>query len=182
MENYKPVLDHFRPGKGSYTLREPLNTEKLYIAIRQAVNDLKSAVEDPYLDVDMMDWMSLASFSDDGSPETCSVCLAGAAMAYRLDDEQLVKYLKSPYGVVFPPKSTSGRLGYVFPALDAVRCGCWSQALYLFYEENPNFKIPEKLAADVEALKLHYIAFKDNPDEFLDNMCVLADLFEKYDV
>ena len=161
-------------------MSEEFNTEVASIMIRQALEDLEATENKEYFEVNMGNWMTIEDkFIEKEYPITglgptnkevvrvCKVCFAGSVMSNRLQDD-IVETLPSDF---------DDRTRDCLYSLDCLRAYEYSCFLARFYGEGSDSTI--KAQEEMETLNLSRKLYREDPQQFKENMSKIADKLEE---
>lgn len=164
------------------------NSDKMSVALVQALDDLDSLSNLPGYCVNMHAWVTYDSERSSADKETlvtvgCSFCLAGAVLLRRFDEydhDYLVKGID--------PCDVGGPVERMLYALDALRQYKFASAFrHRYFNELDHGKENVMSMAETSAMfmvteHLQYgyptrkeqVSYQDNPEKFYDNMLQIA--------
>lgn len=157
-------------------MKQKLNTQKLHIALTQALDDLEWIEKNPKFEVDMDYWVS----KDESYGEVCRVCLAGSSMIRRTDVDIAPEALDytADFGDDDCPFGIDESL--VFRALDEVRHYNLKNALGYLY---PQIKADMYLDLIFDECSVpDTVTYESNAEVFKRNMREIAEILKKHDV
>lgn len=157
----------------------PLNTQRLSVALLQAVGDLELVEQSDTVRIDMNSWVK--ELRGDGDGPVCSVCMAGASLLHRSPETLEVLM----FGTVTPLEFN------VILALDEVRNYSYRAALMEFYANSPHVEpltgeltlTGERVDEVVKALLdsvITFCGYREDPEQFKNNMRTIAGKLEEF--
>lgn len=142
--------------------------DRFWKFISEALEDLEACEANPAYQIDMEHWHTPSPHGNG-----CSVCLAGAVIANRLDIP--------PYRKCGPAYFKDDRLQDALRTLDILRDGNVRDAIYLFH----SYGAPEAAddaIDDVEVISDEYCWYNISPEQFKAWMRKAIDILKKHDV